>query len=145
MSWALDLPGPISIAAWVTVASTVPILGGVLAWLPIVGLATINDVSLPAAIVIAMMCIVGDRLARARWVHQALRVGPILAIVGIGAGLALIGVSGAILGLLVVALVSALLSHTGSLRAAITDLIEDPGLGSSPWSFSSSTSHSRTM
>ncbi len=126
MSWALDLPGPISIAAWVTVASTVPILGGVLAWLPIVGLATINDVSLPAAIVIAMMCIVGDRLARARWVHQALRVGPLLAIVGIGAGLALIGVSGAILGLFVVALVSALLSHTGSLRAAITDLIEDP-------------------
>jgi predicted PurR-regulated permease PerM len=125
-SWALDLPGPISIAAWVAVASTVPILGGVLAWLPIVGLATFHDVSIPAAIAIAVLCIVADRLARARWVHRALRVGPLLAIVGIGAGLSLIGVSGGILGLLVVALVSALLSHAGHLREAITDLIEDP-------------------
>ena len=40
VSWALGLPGPISIAAWVAVASTVPILGGLLAWLPIVALAT---------------------------------------------------------------------------------------------------------
>jgi predicted PurR-regulated permease PerM len=126
VSWALGLPGPISIGAWVAVASTVPILGGLLAWLPIVGLATVNDVPIGLAIALAVACIVGDRMARARWVHRALRVGPLIAIIGIGTGLTLIGVSGAILGLFVVALISAVLSHRGHLRAAITDLIEDP-------------------
>ena len=126
VSWALGLPGPISIAAWVAVASTVPILGGLLAWLPIIALATVHDVPMAGAILIALVCIVGDRLARALWVHRALHVGPLLAIIGIGIGLSLIGVSGAILGLFVVALVSALLSHIGHLSAAITDLIEDP-------------------
>jgi predicted PurR-regulated permease PerM len=126
VSWVLDLPGPISIAAWVAVASTVPILGGILAWFPVVTLAWVNDVPIGVAIVIGLLCIVADRLARVRWVHQALRVGPLIEIVGIGAGLTLIGVSGAILGLFVVAVISAMLSHAGHLTAAITDLIEDP-------------------
>ena len=61
VSWVLGLPGPITVAAWVAVASTVPILGGALAWLPVVALATVNDVSLPVAVVIALVCIVADR------------------------------------------------------------------------------------
>ncbi len=126
VSWVLGLPGPITVAAWVAVASTVPILGGALAWLPVVALATVNDVSLAVAVVIALVCIVADRLARARWVHGALRVGPLLCLFGIGIGLSLIGISGALLGLLVVAVVSALLSYPGQFGAAITDLIEDP-------------------
>jgi predicted PurR-regulated permease PerM len=126
IAWGLGLPGPISIAAWVAVASTIPILGGILAWLPIVGLAKVNDIPLTVAIAIAVLCIVGDRLARARWVHRALRVGPLIAIVGIGVGLKLIGVSGSMLGLLVVALVSALVSHHGHVAAAVIDLVEDP-------------------
>lgn len=126
VSWSFGLPGLISIGAWVAVASTIPILGGLLAWLPIVALTTVHDVPLAVAIVVAVLCIGGDRLARARWVHRALRVGPLLAIIGIGAGLTLIGVSGAILGLFVVALVGAVLSHPGHLSAAIGDLIEDP-------------------
>ncbi len=126
VSWALGLPGPISIAAWVAVASTIPILGGLLAWLPIVGLAVVNDVPPAIAILLAATCIVGDRLARARWVHRALRVGPLVALIGIAGGLSLIGVSGSLLCLFVVAFVSALASHDGNLRAAITDLVEDP-------------------
>ena len=125
-SWALDLPGPITIAAWVAVASTVPILGGALAWLPVVALATVNDVPLAVAILVGLLCIVADRLARAKWVHGALRVGPLLCLIGIGIGLSLIGISGALLGLLIVAVISALLSYPGQLGAAITDLIEDP-------------------
>jgi len=123
---SLGLPGPISIGAWVTVASTVPILGGALAWLPIVGLASTHDISLGAAIIIALVFILGDRMARAHWVHRPLRVGPLIALIGIGGGFALIGVSGAILGLLVAAFVSAMLSERGHLAAAMTDLIEDP-------------------
>jgi predicted PurR-regulated permease PerM len=65
-------------------------------------------------------------MARARWVHRALRVGPLLALIGIGLGLSSIGVSGAILGLFVVALMCAILSYRGYLGAAITDLVEDP-------------------
>jgi predicted PurR-regulated permease PerM len=126
VSWVLGLPGPISIAAWVAVASTIPILGGLLAWLPIVSLAIVHDISPPVSIALAAICIIGDRMARARWVHRALRVGPLIALVGIALGLSLIGVSGALLCLFVVAFVSALLSHDGNLRAAISDLIEDP-------------------
>jgi predicted PurR-regulated permease PerM len=127
VSWTLGLPGSISVAAWVAVASTVPILGGALAWLPVVALAKVNDVPLAVSITIAVVCIVGDRLARARWVHKALRVGPLLAILGIGIGLTVIGISGSILGLFVVAFISALLSHRGHLDDAIIDLVEDRG------------------
>ena len=127
LAWILGLPGSISIAAWVAVASTVPILGGVLAWVPIVALAKVNDVPLAVAIAIAVLCIVGDRLARARWVHKVLRVGPLLAILGIGIGLTAVGISGSILGLFVVAFISALLSHRGHLGDAIIDLVEDRG------------------
>jgi predicted PurR-regulated permease PerM len=127
VSWSLGLPGSISVAAWVAVASTVPILGGALAWLPVVALAKVNDVPLAVSITIAVLCIVGDRLARARWVHKALRVGPLLAILGIGIGLTVIGISGSILGLFVVAFISALLSHRGHLGDAIIDLVEDRG------------------
>jgi predicted PurR-regulated permease PerM len=127
VSWMLGLPGSISIAAWVAVASTVPILGGALAWLPVVALAKVNDVPLAVSITIAVLAIVGDRLARARWVHKALRVGPLLAILGIGIGLTVIGISGSLLGLFVVAFISALLSHRGHLDDAIIDLVEDRG------------------
>ena len=127
VSLGLGLPGSISIAAWVAVGSTVPILGGALAWLPVVALAKVNDVPLAVAITIALLCIVGDRLARARWVHSALRVGPLLAILGIGVGLTAVGISGSILGLFVVAFVSALLSHRGHLGDATIDLVEDRG------------------
>ena len=127
VAWTLGLPGSISVAAWVAVASAVPILGGALAWLPVIALAKVNDVPLAVSIAIALVCIVGDRLARARWVHKALRVGPLLAILGIGIGLTVIGISGSILGLFVVAFISALLSHRGHLDDAIIDLVEDRG------------------
>lgn len=124
---ALGLDGAISIGAWVTMVATVPILGGALAWLPVVAVATVNDVPLALSITIALVCIIADRLARARWVHRALPVGPLLALIGIGAGVTLVGVSGALLGLFVVALISALASYDGHIRAAVTDLIEDRG------------------
>ena len=123
---SLGLPGAPSIGAWVTVASTVPILGGALAWFPVVGVATAHDVPIGFAIAVALVWITADRLARAHWAHRPLRVGPLVALIGIGAGFELIGVSGAILGLLVAAFVSAMLSQRGHLAAAITDLIEDP-------------------
>jgi predicted PurR-regulated permease PerM len=85
--------------------------------LPVVALAWANDVPLTVAILLALACIVGDRLARARWVHHALHVGPLIATVGIGVGLSLIGISGSILGLFVVAVISALLAHVGNFRA----------------------------
>ena len=121
--------------AWVAVASTVPILGGALAWLPVVALATVNDV--PLAVV--------DRYRRRvhRWRSSgaglagcisALRVGPLLALLGIGIGLTVIGVSGAILGLFVVAFVSAMLSHRGHLdaRSSISSKIRRTGDAARP-------------
>lgn len=127
VAWTLGLPGSISVAAWVAVASAVPILGGVFAWVPVVALARVSDVPLGVAISIGVLCIVADRLARARWVHKALPVGALLAIIGIGVGLTVIGISGSILGLFVVAFVSALFSHRGHVGDAIIDLVEDRG------------------
>lgn len=123
---AFGLPGVISIGAWVAVASTIPILGGLMAWAPIVALAVVADVPVLLTVVIALLCIVADRIARARWVHGALHVGPLPAIIGIGAGVTLIGVSGAILGLLVVAIIVAMIGHEGQFHEAVVDLVEDP-------------------
>ena len=67
VSWSFGLPGLISIAAWVAVASTIPILGGLLAWLPIVALTTVHDVPLAVAIVVAVACIGGDRSLAHFW------------------------------------------------------------------------------
>ena len=126
IAWAFGVPGAISVVAWVAVASTVPILGGLLAWTPVVALAYVADVSLTLGIAIALLCIAADHVARARWVNRALHVGPFLAVVGIGAGVTVIGVSGAILGLLVVAMLAAIIARGDRLGDTVIDLVEDP-------------------
>ncbi|MEY2552373.1 MAG: hypothetical protein QOC57_233 [Ilumatobacteraceae bacterium] len=123
---ALDLPAAISLGAWVAMMSTVPILGSVAAWAPIVVLGWVHHVSLGVLLAVALAIIVADRIARARWVHGALRVGPLLAILGIAGGLSMIGLSGAVLGMFVVAFGSAVAAHQGHLAAAVSDLIQDP-------------------
>jgi predicted PurR-regulated permease PerM len=121
-----DVPGGITVGAWMTAMSIVPILGGVLAWAPLIGL-THAHTSLSVVVPVALACIVADRIARARWAHRALRVGPLLALLGIGIGTYLIGIAGAVLGLLIVAFASALLDpQAGDLDAAVVDLVEDP-------------------
>jgi predicted PurR-regulated permease PerM len=120
------LPGSITLGTWVALMSTVPITGGVLAWLPVVAAGVAADVPTAVIAAIGLVLVVADRLARARWVHAALRVGPLLGALGIGLGMYLVGVSGALLGLFVVAVIAALLSHDDHLRAAIVDLVEDP-------------------
>ena len=121
-----DLPGPISVGAWVAMMSTVPILGSLLGWAPIIVLGWVHDVSSSLLIAVALIAVLADRIARARWVHRALRVGPLLTIVGVAAGLSTIGVSGAILGLFVVAFASAMASYRTHLAAALSDLVDDP-------------------
>ena len=96
-----------------------------LAWLPVIALAKVNDV--PLACRSASLCSASSatawpglagftglpRRAAARDPRHRRRAH-------------VIGISGSILGLFVVAFISALLSHAGHLDAAIIDLVEDP-------------------
>ena len=120
------LPGPIVLGAWVALTSTVPVIGGLLAWLPIVTLATLDHMPLALTIAFAVVAIVIDRVVRGRWVHNALHVGPVLALIGIGVGHALVGVPGALMGLLVVSLIAGYLTNPDDLGDALVDLVEDP-------------------
>lgn len=126
----LDLPGAVSLGAWVAVVSTVPIFGGFIAWAPIVALASLAHHSLAGAVAAAIVGVVGDRCARHWWVHRALHVGSLISLAGIAIGFTILGVPGAIVGVWVAAALFAVGTRAGgSTSAAIAKLVED---GSAP-------------
>ncbi len=122
---ALGIPGAITIGAWVAVAITVPIVGGVLAWLPVVALAYATDNPWQLMIGLGLVAIAADRLARHAWVHRALRVGPLVALVGLAVGNSLLGVSGALVGLLMAAMAAALMTPAANDATAVTLALVD--------------------
>jgi len=123
---AAGLPGAITLGAWVTVVATVPIVGGVVAWTPIVALATVGDGSWRVVAIAAVLAIAGHAAARRWWVHRALHVGPFLTLVGVGIGWSLDGVRGGLIGLLGAGAAAAIGVHEVELADAVTDLVEDP-------------------
>lgn len=123
---ACGLPGAVTLGTWVAVVSTVPIVGGVAAWAPLVALATVNDGSWQAVAFAGIVAIVVHGLLRRRWVHAALHVGPFLTLLGIGVGWSLDGVRGAVVGLLGAGAFAAVFARDLDLGDAVTDLVEDP-------------------
>ena len=123
-----DLSGAITLGAWAAVASTVPILGGLCAWGPIVGLTLAEQGSAPTPIVLAIaaVTIVAHALVRRFWVHRALRVGPLLTLVGLGMGWTLDGARGALVGLLATGVLAAAAAQREQVAETIGDLVEDP-------------------
>lgn len=107
LAWALGLPGAVSIGAWVLLAVTVPVIGGPLAWLPVVGLAWATHQQPWLTALAGVALVVGDRLVRRAWVRRALPLGALLAFAALVVGFALIGVSGAVVVLLGTAMVAA--------------------------------------
>jgi putative heme transporter len=125
---ALGLPGSVTLGTWVGVMSTVPIVGAVLAWAPIIALTSVDGQSWRLALVAGVVCIVIDRVMRHRWVHSALRVGPLLTLLGLGVGLSVAGVPGAVIGLFVVAVAYGAASPAAGQPGTIAmHLIEDDG------------------
>lgn len=120
------LPGSISLGAWVAAAVTVPVLGAPLAWAPVITVAVANHRPLTLLLTTAVLAVFVDRWLRARWVHRALHVGPVLGLGGLAVGHQLIGVTGALVGLLAVAVVAAVVDEPHQIAGAVTDLVEDP-------------------
>ncbi|MFA5565510.1 MAG: AI-2E family transporter [Acidimicrobiia bacterium] len=106
----LGLPGSISLGAWVALAVTMPILGGPLAWSPIVAMAFATDNWPLGVAAFAVLFIVIDRYLRKKWANDKLRLGPVLKLFGIGAGLYILGIVGGFVGLVVVATLAGILA-----------------------------------
>jgi predicted PurR-regulated permease PerM len=124
---ALGMPGAISLAAWVALAVTVPILGGPLAWAPVVAVAWAADVEPVAVTALAVLCIVADRAARARWVRTTVDIGPLLTLIGFGVGFYALGLPGAFVGLIAVAAIGAALDPgVTDVREVVEGLVDQP-------------------
>ncbi|CAN0163204.1 unnamed protein product, partial [Phaeothamnion confervicola] len=121
----LGVPGAITVGAWVAVAITVPVVGGVIAWTPVVALAFATDNPWQLTIAIGVVAVVADRVARHLWVHRSLHVGPLLALIGLAVGNSLLGVPGALVGLLLVAMAAAMLTPAASGATAVTLALVD--------------------
>jgi putative heme transporter len=125
-AWLVDLPGPVSLGAWAACIVTVPIVGGPLAWLPVVGVAWAEGRHAWWLVALAVAMVVADRWIRRTWVQQVLRLGPLLTLVGLVGGYVVLGLSGAILGLLATAMVAAVLAEQATAAGeALAELIDD--------------------
>lgn len=99
----LELPGAISLGAWVALLTTVPILGGLVAWLPVVTIATAADAHPLLVGALGVVAIVVDWQVRRLWVDQVVRIGPLVGLLSIGVGLYTLGIPGAVIGLVAAA------------------------------------------
>ena len=125
-AWGLGLPGALSIGGWVALTATVPILGGPLAWGPVVALAWATHQHPWLAAAIAVALVIGDRLLRRRWVNRALDLGPLLTLIALVIGFALLGIPGAIVALLMMAMAGAAARDwTEELGDAVADLADE--------------------
>lgn len=125
-AWGGGLPGAISVAAWILLATTVPVIGGPLAWVPVIGLAwaTEQDPVLFAAA--AVVLIVADRLLRRSWVNHVLPLGSLLTFAALVIGFALMGVVGAVILLLFTAMIAAVgRQRSAEVADATVDLADE--------------------
>jgi predicted PurR-regulated permease PerM len=123
-----DLPGPVALGAWAGLLCIVPLFGVVVGLAPLVALSwshssTAGLLTLAVAIALA----VGTRTVRHHWVQHPLRLGPLLTIVALAAGLRLAGPFGSLALLFFVAVGAAVLRecrHAGDLSQPASALDE---------------------
>lgn len=106
--FVLDLPGFIALGVWVGVWSVVPIVGPIAGWAPVLAVAAITGrSSLAIAAVVAVSWVVLERELRRRWVvAPTVDVGALLTSFGLLVGWKVSGLPGAVVGLLVVAVLA---------------------------------------
>ncbi len=120
-----DLPGPVSLGAWVAVASMVPILGTPLGWVLIAGIASARGESLWLVVLVAAVVVSVDRVVRRRYIDPRLRPGPLLTLFGLAAGAYAAGPAGALVGLYAAAAFAAFVAaQDASAGDSVVQLVE---------------------
>ena len=132
----LELPGALSLGVWAAITSAVPVVGGALAWVPVVAIAAAADIHPFVVGAIGLVAIVGDWRVRRAWVDAAIHVGPLVGLLAIAVGLYTLGIQGAVVGLLVAAAACAVAASVGApdVDSAVDDLraAPDPGATVAP-------------
>jgi predicted PurR-regulated permease PerM len=125
-AWVFDVPGVVSVGAWIAVTSAVPIVGGIVGWFPVVALAWVREGPPWLVITIAIAAILADRLLRRRFCSSVLHLGPLLTFLGLAAGHAFMGIGGAVVGLTTMAMAAAALAtDTRERLDAVVDVVTD--------------------
>ncbi|WP_420450266.1 AI-2E family transporter [Ilumatobacter sp.] len=118
------LPGVVLLGVWAALLSVVPLLGGIVGWLPLVVVAAVDRSPQTTALVaaVALAGIVATSLLRSRVVRVEVDPGSFLVAVGIAAGLSAAGLPGAAIGMFVAVAVVTVARHDWSeIRAAGVD------------------------
>jgi predicted PurR-regulated permease PerM len=125
LCWAFGLEGSIGLGYWVAGTSTIPIVGPLLGWAPVIAVGSVDDHPLWLLVSIAVIVTIADRVARHGWVGSALRLGPLLTLAAVSGGYFAAGLRGAAIGVLVVAgIAAAVRAQPADALGRVTEAIE---------------------
>jgi predicted PurR-regulated permease PerM len=119
-SWALRVPAPSVLGLWVGLWSLIPVLGLVIGYLPIVGLAAAENRGRGVvAVVVLVVWLVLAALARRRWIAlHSVDVSRLLLTLSVMTGLHVGRITGAVVGLFLAAAIGAALAEARRLNVA---------------------------
>jgi predicted PurR-regulated permease PerM len=131
---ALGVPAPSVLGLWVGLWSLIPVLGLVIGYLPVIGLAAAENRGRgEAAVVVLVVWLVLAALARRRWIaRHSVEVSRLLLTLSVMTGLHVGRISGAVVGLFLAAAVGAALAEarrlnvTGELGRSLDELFAVP-------------------
>jgi predicted PurR-regulated permease PerM len=119
-SQALDVPAPSVLGLWVGLWSLIPLLGLVIGYLPVIGLAAAEDNTKGVvALVILVLWLVLAALARRRWIAtHSIDLSRLLLTLAVMTGLHVGRITGAIVGVFLAAAIGAALAEARRLNAS---------------------------
>jgi predicted PurR-regulated permease PerM len=109
----LDVPAPSVLGLWVGLWSLIPVLGLVIGYLPVIGLAAAEDRNKGIAAVVILLVWLGlAALARRRWIDRhSVHISPLLLTLSVMTGLHVGRITGAIVGAFLAAAIGAALAE----------------------------------
>lgn len=119
-SEALDVPAPSVLGLWVGLWSLIPVLGLLIGYLPVIGLAAAEEQALGVvAVVILVVWLVLAALARRRWIAtHSVDLSRLLLTLSVMTGLHVGRVTGAVVGVFLAAAIGAALAEARRLNAS---------------------------
>jgi predicted PurR-regulated permease PerM len=120
VSGALDVPAPSVLGLWAGLWSLIPVLGLVIGYLPVIGLAAAEEQALGVvALVILVVWLVLAALARRRWIAvHSVDLSRLLLTLSVMTGLHVGRVTGAVVGVFLAAAIGAALAEARRLNAS---------------------------
>ena len=139
-SQLLRVPAPSVLGLWVGLWSLIPVLGLVIGYLPVIGLAAAENRGRGvAAVVVLVVWLVLAALARRRWIaSHSVNVSPLLLTLAVMTGLHVGRISGAVVGLFLAAALGGALAEarrlnaTGELSRSLDELFSLPPTAPGP-------------